>query len=144
VTELLNGNQVILQAAFDYFNHEKKAFVILEECVALARQCQLDVADEMLGIIFAESLMTVVDPMRNKEKMYSLSYSEFVYFLCRITYEHYQDTIYEGEEYYIKLDNLLIFLLEPFDLAPAFGYKIKFTVDEQRLNRLGNLHLDDF
>ena len=65
----------------------------------------------MLGIIFAESLMTVVNPIQNREKMYQLSFPEFVYFLCRISLEHYQNTIYEEEEYYIKLENILFFLL---------------------------------
>ena len=42
--------------------------VTLEECQALTRQCQLDVPDRMIGTVFAESLMTKIDTMRNKEQ----------------------------------------------------------------------------
>lgn len=74
----------------------------------------------MLGVIFAESLMTVVDPVTSKIKLTNLTFAEFVYFLCRCIDLHYTNSIYENEEFYIKLDNMLSVLLEPFDLAPQF------------------------
>lgn len=61
--------------------------------------------------------------------MYQLNFPEFVYFLCRLTKEHFEDTEYAAEEFYIKLDNLLAFLLEPFDLTPRFRFKATFEVD---------------
>ena len=71
VAELLNRNSDCLKSAFSYFtDSKKKSSVNLEECVALARQCQLDVPDQILGVVFAESLMTVIDTMRVKERMY--------------------------------------------------------------------------
>ena len=78
----------------------------------------------MLGVVFAESLMTVVDTVRNKDRMTYLSYPEFVYFFCRITDVHFTNTIYEEEEFYIKLDNLLPELLDPLDLKPVFRYGV--------------------
>lgn len=48
-----------------------------------------------------------------------------------MTKEHYEDTEYAEEEFYIKLDQLLIFILEPFDLAPRFRFKAAFEVDIQ-------------
>ena len=95
ITDLLSQNEPVLQTAFKYFTHEKKKKVTLEECVALARQCQLDVPDQMLGVVFAESLVTVFNTMKVKERMYNLSYSEFIYFLCRITYAHFENTVYD-------------------------------------------------
>ena len=103
--------------------------VTLEECQALTRQCQLDVPDRMIGTVFAESLMTPIDTMRNKEKQMSMKYAEFVYFLCRMTDVHYSNTIYEQEPFYVKLDNLIAFLLDPFDLAPQFRFGVKFTAN---------------
>ena len=118
VRELLNRNEQSFQTAFNYFIHEEKSMVTLEECQALTRQCQLDVPDRMIGTVFAESLMTPIDTMRNKEKQMSMKYAEFVYFLCRMTDVHYSNTIYEQEPFYVKLDNLIAFLFDPFDLAP--------------------------
>jgi len=68
--------------------------------------------------VFAESQMTVIDTMRNKERMYQLSYPEFIYFLCKITEVHYANTSYEAEDFYAKFDNLLDELLAPFDMKP--------------------------
>ena len=115
---MISRNAQVLEAAFNYFISPNKPTVNLEECVALSRQCQLDVPDQMLGIVFAESLMTVIDTMRNKERMYQLTLPEFVYFLCRLTDVHYTNTNYEREDFYIKLDNLLPVILDPFDLVP--------------------------
>lgn len=119
VSELLNRNAEVLKASFDYFTSlPKKKTVNLEECVALSRQWKLDVPDQILGIVFAESLMTVVDTVRNRERMYQLSYPEYLYFLCKITEVHFTNTEYEMEDFHVKLDNLLPCLLEPMDLAP--------------------------
>ena len=85
----------------------------------------------MLGVVFAESLVTVADTMRLKERMYNLSYTEFVYFLCRITYAHYENTVYEAEEFFVKLDNLLDVILEPFDIQPQFSFGAKFSHDQR-------------
>ena len=104
--------------------------VSLEECQALTRQCQLDVPDRMIGTVFAESLMTVIDTMKNKDKQMSMQYAEFVYFLCRMTDVHYSNTIYEQEPFYIKLDNLIAFLFDPFDLVPQFRFGAKFTANQ--------------
>jgi len=127
-----------LQTAFKYFTHEKKRKVTLEECVALARQCQLDVPDQMLGVVFAESLVTVFNTMKVKERMYNLSYSEFVYFLCRITYAHFENTVYDSEEFFIKLDNLLDIFLEPFSLTAQFRYGTRFNYDMQAQEHLSH------
>lgn len=120
-----------MQIAFKYFTHEKKKKITLEECVALAKQCQLDVPDQMLGVVFAESLVTVFNTMKVKERMYNLSYSEFIYFLCRITYAHFENTVYDSEDFFIKLDNLLDVFLEPFSLAVKFTYGARFNYDMQ-------------
>ena len=60
-----------------------------------------------------------------------LTFAEFVYFLCRVTEVHYENTAYEGEEYWIKLDHMLLFMLDPFELRPAFRYNAKFVHDSQ-------------
>lgn len=92
VSELLNRNYNVFDAAFQYFTHARKKTVNLEEIKALATQCQLDVPEAMLGVVFAESLMTVIDTVRNKDRMSQLSFPEFVYFLCRITDVHFTNT----------------------------------------------------
>ena len=51
--------------------------------------------DQILGVVFAESLMTVIDTVSKRERMYQLQYPEFLYFLCKITEVHYTNTEYE-------------------------------------------------
>ena len=129
VTELLNRNSDVFEQAFKYFTHDRKKTVSLEEIVALAKQCQLDVPDAMLGVVFAESIMTVVDTVRNKDRMTHLSYPEFVYFFCRITDVHYTNTSYEEEDFFVKFDNLLPELLDPLELKPQFRFGVQFISD---------------
>ena len=75
--------------------------------------------------------MTVIDTMRVKERMYQLCYSEFIYFLCKIIEVHFTNTNYENEDFYVKLDNMLPDLLEPFELRPQFRFRAKFASDQQ-------------
>ena len=127
VCELLARNAPTLRACFDYYTNHQKKTVHLEECVALSRQLDLDVPDPILGVVFAESLQTVVDTVRNKERMYQLQYPEFLYFLCKITEVHFADTLHETEEFYIKLDSMLPTLLEPMGLVPQFTFGVPLT-----------------
>jgi len=71
----------------------------------------------------------VVDPVRSKERLFQLNLSEFVYFLCRLTDAHYDNTDYEEEKFWLKLNTLLIVLLEPFELRPQFRFGAKFSID---------------
>ena len=118
----------MLRACFEYFSTDQKDNVTLEECVGLQRRLQLDVPDQILGVVFAESLMTVIDTVRNRERMYQLQYPEFLYFLCKITEVHYTNTEYDGCEFHTKLDNLLPHLLEPMGLVPQFSFGQQMTV----------------
>ena len=115
--------------------------VTLDECKAFVRQCQLDVPDQMLGVVFAESLMTVMDTMANKDKLKCLNHPEFIYFLCRITDVHYTNTVYEQDEFYIKLDNLLPDLLDPFDLVPQYRMSANFSPKSYESKTLGQQKL---
>ena len=120
--ELLTKNSEVLLAVFKSFAQDKSDRVTLEICSALARLCQLNVADKLLGIIFAEAQQMVIDTMRNKERMFQLTFAEFIYFVCRVTDAHYDETEYENEEFWIKLDHMIVHLLEPFDLVPQFQH----------------------
>ena len=134
VTELLNQNREQIETAFKYYTHDRKPRVTIEECSSLVHQCQLDISDHHINICFAESqLMPSSDTSeRNKERLKQLSYQEFVYFLCRVTEAHYQETMYADEQYWIKLDHMILFLLDPFEVRPNFRYNAKFVYDQQQ------------
>ena len=103
----------------------------LEEIRNLAKECQLDVPEAMIGVVFVESIMTVIDTVRNRERMTQLSFPEFIYFFCRVTDVHFTNTMYEDEEFYVKFDNLLPELLDPLNLKPAFRFGVEFTGDQE-------------
>ena len=69
--------------------------------------------------------------VREKQRMSQLTFPEFVYFLCRLTEAHYEDTQYEDEDISVKFDNLLVHLLDPFDLQPMYRIKAHFSVDHE-------------
>ena len=62
-----------------------------------------------------------------------MGYAEFVYFLCRMTDVHYSNTVYEQEPFYVKLDNLIAFLFDPFDLTPQFRFNVKFAANQRNI-----------
>ena len=54
--------------------------------------------------------------------------------MCKITEVHYTNTVFETEEFYVKLDNLLPDLFEPFDLTPQFSFGLKLKAQEYAQN----------
>ena len=55
-----------------------------------------------------------------------MKFVEFLAFLCRITHEHYEQTIHKTELLYKKLDHLMPLFLNHVRLDPLFVYGDKF------------------
>lgn len=66
----------------------------------------LEISYMKIGMIFYESLITVVDTLR-KSKMEEMMPHEFLVFICRITYEYYRKTPYHNEKMHLKVDKML-------------------------------------
>ena len=60
-----------------------------------------------MGPIYAESMCTIIDTIRDRQRSDSMKYTEFLVFLCRIAYEHYRGTPYENEMLYLKLEKII-------------------------------------
>lgn len=60
-----------------------------------------------------------------------MKYVEFLVFICRIAKEHYDDSPYEKEASYLKLDHLLPRFLRECQLDPVFRFGEKFEYDKE-------------
>ena len=80
----------------------------------------------MVGVIYAESMMTIIDTIRDLTRPNQMKYVEFIVFLCRISYEHYAKTEHTAELLYLKLDHLMPAFLAYLSLQPQFLFGEKF------------------
>ena len=80
----------------------------------------------MVGAMYAESMMTILDNMSDGQIAVKMKYVEFLVFLCRITFEHYESTPHKQEAFYKKLDHMLPQFLGYVNLEPIFLFDEKF------------------
>ena len=114
---------------YESYTHAKKKYIVLDECRAYVRKLGLKVSEQMVGAIYAESMMNIVDTIRDQSKPQQMKYVEFIVFLCRIAHEHYNKGPYEKELLYLKLDKLLPAFLSPLNLNPVFLFGEKFKAE---------------
>jgi hypothetical protein len=61
VNEILQKNATVLKKVYDNYTHNKKKFIRLDECREYILKTGLNVSQYTLGILFAESMMTITD-----------------------------------------------------------------------------------
>ena len=88
-------------------------------------------SEMQVGAIYAESMMTILDTISDRERNNKMTYVEFLVFLCRIAHEHYESTPYKNELNYLKLDHLMPSILNVFNLTPAFLFNEKFEIEAE-------------
>jgi hypothetical protein len=85
----------------------------------------------VVGAIYAESMMTIIDTIRDPTRPKQMKYVEFIVFLCRIAHEHYKGGPYEKEFLYLKLDHLMPAMLDYLNLQALFLFEEKFSLEVQ-------------
>ena len=88
-------------------------------------------SEMQVGAIYAESMMTILDTISDRERNNKMMYVEFLVFLCRIAHEHYESTPYKSELNYLKLDHLMPTILSVFNLTPMFLFDEKFEIETE-------------
>ena len=83
----------------------------------------------MVGAMYAESMMTIMDNMKDSSICHQMRFVEFLVFLCRITNEHYMQSEHKDELLYKKLDHMLPVYLNHIGLSPTFQYDEKFKAE---------------
>lgn len=133
VNEVLKKNLPLFRKVYDSYTHAKKKYVTMNECQNYIRKVGLSVSEVMVGAIYAESLQTVLDPIReNMIRTNSMKFVEFVVFICRVCHHHYSDTEFHEELLYLKIDHLLPVLLAPLHLIPTFQFGTMFEVEAEK------------
>ena len=80
----------------------------------------------MIGAMYAESMMTILDNMSDAMICHKMKYVEFLVFLCRITFAHYEKTPHVNEAFYKKLDHMIPLFLGYLNVQPNFQFDEKF------------------
>jgi len=57
----LKKNESVLKKVYNSYTHNKKKFITLPECREYIKKVGLDVSEMQVGVIFAESMQTLVD-----------------------------------------------------------------------------------
>jgi len=138
VNEILKKNEQQLKRVYDSFTHAKKRYITVEECKTYVRKVGLSVSEMMVGAIYAESMMTIIDPIRDPVRPNMMKYVEFLVFLCRVAHEHYNGGPYENELLFLKLDHLMPAFLAFLSLQPQFLFGEKFKIEQEEEKRNAN------
>lgn len=86
VNEILQKNTTVLRRIYDSYTHSKKKFIRPEECAEFILKTGLNVSAKMVGIIFAESMQTILDTIIDQDRPNQMKYVEFLVFLTRCSY----------------------------------------------------------
>jgi len=127
----LKKNEAQLKKVYESFTELNAKWVRLEQLQVFVRKVGLKISDIMIGAIFAESMMTIIDPIKDPTVTNKMKYVEFLVFLCRITFEEYKDGPYDKELLYLKLDHLMPAYLAYSGLQPMFLFGEKFSQEEE-------------
>lgn len=129
--EILKKNEPQLRRIYQSYTHSKKNYIMMPECQQYVRKLGLSVSEMMVGAIYAESMQTIQDTIRDQTRPNMMKFVEFLVFLCRISEEHYKNSPYEGELLYLKLEHLMSRFLSPLNLSCLFLFGEKFQKDEK-------------
>ena len=126
VNEILQKNESLIKKIYDQYTHNKKRYITLEEATEVVRKADVNVSMKQVGVIFAESMMTIVDTIIDQTRPNQMKFVEFAIFICRICYENYRGTPYENEMLYLKIEKLLPKFLAIMYLEPLFLFNEEF------------------
>jgi len=84
----------------------------------------------LIGAVFYESMIVLIDTIKTSRQI-EMQPWEFLVFICKMTYEHYQDSPYKHEAMHIKLEKLLPMWLAPVWLTPIFVTGEEFEYDKK-------------
>ena len=83
----------------------------------------------MIGAMYSEAMMTIMDNMSDPMICHKMKYVEFLVFLCRVTFEHYEKTEHNAEPFYNKLDHMMPKFLDHMRLEPVFTFGVLFAAE---------------
>lgn len=66
--EILKKNEMLIRKVYDSFTHSKKRWIEFGEAKAYVLGIKLKVSDMLAGACYAESMMTIIDTIRDQSK----------------------------------------------------------------------------
>ena len=69
VNEILFRNEIPLKKIFETYVHPNKKFITLKECIEVVnKKGDMKVIDTTIGFCYAQSLMTIIDPVKDQSR----------------------------------------------------------------------------
>ena len=130
--DILKKNEVPLGKLYDSFTNPKKKYITMPEAKEFARSLDLNASEMMVGAMYSECMMTILDNLSDPTICQQMKYVEFLVFLCRITHENYSSSEHHNEALYVKLDHMLPKFLDRINLECAFQYGEKFVAEYKK------------
>ena len=65
---LLKKNKAVIEKMYLSYTHAKKRYIVLDECKSFVRKVGLMISEQMVGAIYAESMMFIIDTIRDQTK----------------------------------------------------------------------------
>lgn len=65
VNEILKKNEQPIRRVYDSFTHSKKRYITMPECQAYVIAVGLSISQLNVGAVYAESMMTIIDTIRD-------------------------------------------------------------------------------
>ena len=124
--EVLQRNQPVLKKLYESFCHSKKKYIELWEMKEFVIKIGLKCSQLMVGAMYAESMMTIIDNMSDNKISNKMSYVEWLVLLCRLSDAHYEQSEHSEELLYKKLDHLMPLFLGYVNIEPIFLFNDKF------------------
>lgn len=63
--KILEANEPVIRKIYDSYTHAKKKWIVLDECKSFVRKVGLKISEQMVGAIYAESMMSIIDTIRD-------------------------------------------------------------------------------
>ena len=74
--EILKKNEHLINKVYLSYTHAKKRYIVLDECRAFVRKLGLKISEQMVGAIYAESMMNIIDTITDQSKPQQMKYVE--------------------------------------------------------------------
>ena len=68
INDVLKKNEFQIKRLYSSFCHSKKKYIVLAEAKEFVRKLDLNVSELMVGAMYAESMMTIIDNMSDTSR----------------------------------------------------------------------------
>ena len=122
VDELLRKNELVVRQLYDTFNMEGQPFLLKKQLYEIMTASHLNLGTSRLNECLLKSQVTLLDTVNSEVVSQSITYPEFLMFLCRVAQAIYSGTKQESEPLESKLETILEPVVSVIGLSLLFRF----------------------